>query len=61
MSFSFNYFFLAISYVENGQLDEALTCYLEADKLKPNNEKITFNLGNLVRNMILYVNLIDYH
>lgn len=46
------FFFAAITYVENGQLHEALACYLEADKLKPDNEKITFNLGNLVRFMI---------
>lgn len=39
---------LGISYVENGSFNEALVAYLKADQLKPNNEKITFNLGNLV-------------
>lgn len=39
---------LGISYVENGQYQEALAAYLKADELKPNNGKIIFNLGNLV-------------
>lgn len=39
---------LGISYVEHGLLNEALAAYLKANELKPNNEKITFNLGNLV-------------
>lgn len=41
-------FILGISYVEYGLFEAALNAYLKADKLKPNNEKITFNLGNLV-------------
>lgn len=38
-----------ISYVENGFYEDALAAYLKADELKPNNGKIIFNLGNLVR------------
>lgn len=40
---------LGISYVANGLYEDALTAYLKADELKPNNGKIIFNLGNLVR------------
>lgn len=40
---------LGISYVENGLYEDALVAYLKANGLTPNNEKITFNLGNLVR------------
>lgn len=43
---------LGISYVENGLYEDALVAYLKADEFKPNNEKITFNLGNLVRILI---------
>lgn len=40
---------LGISYVANGLYEDALTAYRKADELKPNNGKIIFNLGNLVR------------
>lgn len=53
VSFSPNYplgwMNLGISYVANGLYEDALTAYLKADELKPNNGKIIFNLGNLVR------------
>lgn len=46
---------LGISYVANGLYDDALAAYLKADELKPNNGKIIFNLGNLVRNFLQFV------
>lgn len=60
-SFLSNFFFssnyplgwmnLGISYVANGLYEDALAAYLKADELKPNNGKIIFNLGNLVRKL----------
>lgn len=46
---------LGISYVANGLYDDALAAYLKAEELKPNNGKIIFNLGNLVRNFLQFV------
>lgn len=40
---------LGISYVQNGLYEDALAAYQKSDELKPNNGKILFNLGNLVR------------
>lgn len=40
---------LGISYVQNGLYEDALAAYQKSDQLKPNNGKILFNLGNLVR------------
>lgn len=45
---------LGISYVENGLYEHALAAYLKADELKPNNAKIVFNLGNLVRKILKF-------
>lgn len=46
---------LGISYVANGLYEDALAAYLKADELKPNNGKIIFNLGNLVRKFFQFV------
>lgn len=46
---------LGISYVANGLYEDALAAYLKADELKPNNGKIIFNLGNLVRKNMQFV------
>lgn len=40
---------LGISYVQNGFYEDALAAYQKSDELKPNNGKIIFNLGNLVK------------
>lgn len=45
---------LGISYVANGFLEDALAAYLKADELKPNNGKIIFNLGNLVKTIFQF-------
>lgn len=54
-TYSLGWMNLGISYVANGLYEEALAAYLKADELKPNNGKIIFNLGNLVKQFLQFV------